>query len=254
MEKQITTKEHEITLYRKDKEKEMAVKEHEMTIKLNAKENDWKLKMKDLENEHKIKMLQMETKLAEMEKGIAERDITIQDMNQEIEILKKVAHANDEKPNQVSKIPLNNMTTIHCLIWGAEYFHEGEKSLHLYLSYAEWYQAISRMMVNKEVFLTDKYLFMRKEFDRYRTQLDFTSKRKGAVYKEGSEDFLAEGLSPALWDIANFFLFHPKEFDKRLKMRQISKRLTYEYRRVSNISNDFYFGDERSAIVFGILK
>eukprot|EP00111_Clytia_hemisphaerica_P013280 TCONS_00038986-protein len=141
-EKQLVAKEHEMVLYKKEQEKEIVVKE-----------NEWKMKVKDLENEHKIKILQTETKLNDMEKEMTEKEATVQHLNGEIENLKRI-------------IQRQNMTTIDCLVWGAEYFHEGNKSSLLYPSYGHWYKAISAMMGNKKMFKTDKYLFMRKEFNK----------------------------------------------------------------------------------------
>eukprot|EP00111_Clytia_hemisphaerica_P003220 TCONS_00009174-protein len=249
-EKQLLAKEHEMVLYKKEQEKETDAKENEWKMKMKDLKNEWKMKMKDLENEHKIKMLQTETKLSEMEKERIEKEATVQHLNREIENLKRVI----QKQNQAADKVEENMTTIERLVWGAEYFHEGNKSSLLYPSYGDWYKVISAMMGNKEVFKKDKYLFMRKEFNKDYEYLDFVNRKDNSyVYKEESDDFLVEDLKIA-WETATFFLLHTKDFGKHLKFGQKSQNACIEYCRVVNVSKDFHIGDKRSAIVFGILK
>eukprot|EP00111_Clytia_hemisphaerica_P005454 TCONS_00015801-protein len=231
-----------------EKEKQLVAKEHEMVLYKKEQENEWKMRMKDLENEHKIKILQKETKLNEMEKKMTEKEATVQHLNREIENLKSVI----QKQNQAANEVVETMTTIDRLVWGAEYFHEGNKSSLLYPSYGNWYKAISAIMGNKKMFKKDKYLFMRKEFNKGHAFLDFVN-RKDNSCEEELTDFLVEGLK-IVWATATFYLLHTKVFGKRLKFERESQATTYEYWRVVNVSKDFYFGDKQSAIVFGILK
>ncbi|XP_066914956.1 protein CIP2A-like [Clytia hemisphaerica] len=231
-----------------EKEKQLVAKEHEMVLYKKEQENEWKMKIKDLENEHKVKMLQTETKLNEMEKEMTEKEATVQHLNREIENLKRV----NPNQNQAADKVEENRTTIDRLIWGAKYFHEGNKSSLLYPSYGDWYKAISAMMGDKKVFKKDKYLFMRKEFNMDHKYLDFVN-RKDNSYKEELGDFLVEDLKIAL-ETATVFLLHTKDFGKRLKFERKNQTASYEYWCVYNVSKDFYFGDKRSAIVFGILN
>ncbi|XP_066936951.1 structural maintenance of chromosomes protein 3 homolog [Clytia hemisphaerica] len=236
-EKQLVAKEHEMVLYKKEQEMET-----------DAKENECKMKMKDLENEHKIKTLKTEIKLNELEKEMTEKEATVQHLNREIENLKRVIPNQNQAADKVGE----NMTTIDSLVWGAEYFHEGSKSSLLYPSYGDWYKAISAMMGNKQLFKTDKYLFMRNEFNEYHKYLDFVN-RKDNSYEEDLIDFLVEDLKTA-WENATFFLLHTKDFGKHLKFGRKFQHASFKYWRFDNVSKDFYFGDKQSAIVFGILK
>uniref|UniRef100_A0A7M5X0Q7 Uncharacterized protein n=1 Tax=Clytia hemisphaerica TaxID=252671 RepID=A0A7M5X0Q7_9CNID len=250
-EKQLVAKEHEMVLYKKEQENEWKMKikdlENEWKMKMKDLENEWKMKMKDLENEHKIKILQTETKLNEMEKEMTEKEATVQHLNREIENLKRLI----PNENQAAEKVEENMTTIDRLIWGAEYFHEGNKSSLLYPSYGDWYKAISAMMGNKKVFKKDKYLFMRREFNKAYDYLYFAN-RKDNSYEEQLKDFMVED-SKIVWETATFFLLHTKDFGKHLKFGRMSQEVSFEYWRVVNVSGS-YFGAKQSAIVFGILK
>eukprot|EP00111_Clytia_hemisphaerica_P003221 TCONS_00009175-protein len=238
-----------------EKEKQLVAKEHEMVLYKKEQEKEWKMKMKDLENEHKIKILQTETKLNEMEKEMnemekemTEKEATVQHLSRQIENLKRLIPNQNQATDKVEE----NMTTIDRLVWVAEYFHEGNKSSLLYPSYGDWYKAISAMMGNKKVFKKDKYLFMRKEINKDYKYLCFVNRKKNN-YKEELGDFLVEDLK-IVWATATFFLLHTKDFRKRLKFVRMDQGPSCEYWRVDNVSKDFYFGDKRSAIVFGILK
>ncbi|XP_066914005.1 golgin subfamily A member 6-like protein 22 [Clytia hemisphaerica] len=247
-EKQLVAKEHEMVLYKKEQEKETDAKENEWKMKMKEQENEWKMKMKDLENEHKIKILQMETKLNEMKKEMTEKEATVQHLKREIENLKRFIPNQNEAAEKVEE----NMTTIDRLVWGAEYFHGGNKLL--YPSYGDWYKAISAMMGNKKVFKKDKYLFMRKEFNEAYDYLDFVNRKDNSYQEQCMRDFLVENCKIA-WEIATFFLLHTKDFGKHLKFEQrMSQNASYDYWCVRKVSKEFYFGAKRSAIVFGILK
>eukprot|EP00111_Clytia_hemisphaerica_P008374 TCONS_00024449-protein len=244
MEKQLAAKENEITFYKKEQEKEIAAKEYE-----------WKLKMKDLENEHRIEILQME-KAYEM-KLIKETKSRNPADRIPTEISTSAAGVDNLKPDQFTKIPAKTLTIVDRL--GAEYFHEENKSFALYSSYQEWYKSISGMMENKKVYMTNKYLFVRKEFIGHSCfwALSIFSKRNSSQAKEELSDFMLEGfLSRERWqkEKVSFFLLHPNKFAKRLRFDKSAKDSgeDYECWDVGNVTEDFYFG-KRSAIVFGIL-
>eukprot|EP00111_Clytia_hemisphaerica_P023006 TCONS_00067706-protein len=244
MEKQLAAKENEITLYKKEQEKVIA-----------AKENEWKLKMKDLENEHKIKILQME-KAYEM-KLIKETKSRNPADRIPTKISTSAAGVDNLNPDQFTKIPAKTLTIIDRLVWGAEYFHEENESFAMYPSYPEWYKSISGMMENRKVYMTNKYIFVRKEFD-YFGGLSILSKRKGSQAKEELSDFMLEGfLSRETWqkEKVSFFLLHPNKFAKRLKFYKLiaDQDKDFECWDAGGVSKDFYFGTSRSAIVFGIL-
>ena len=122
-------------------------------------------------------------------------------------------------------------------------------------SYKDWYDDLSKSMVDRKQYVNEKFVLIRKDVKQYDDWLLFISKRKGHQWNEGMSHIVVEGLYERLKD-AKVFLLHPNDVKKGLKMaRSLPNRVDnviawYHY----NPSKDFYFGNSYSVIMLAELK
>lgn len=198
-------------------------------------------------------------RIIQLEEDNKKKDEAIQSLRKEIEILKKVVHASDNMQNQdqIAKVSNETMSIIDHLVWGPEYYQEDKKSLLLYPSYSDWYQAVTIMMGDKrEVYKTEKYFFVKKEFDKCSNSISFVSTRKESEYgDELDNEIMVDCFNRPVYTTVSLFLLHPTDFAERLQFDKGDTHSSgYEWWRVQYVTDEYFFGDKHSVIVFGILK
>ena len=251
-EKRMAAMGNEMTIKLVEKDKEIAAKENEYTLKLMIKElemsaaenennelnNIIRMKMNDLVNEHKLKLLEL-TK---------EKDETIQKLRNEIEKFK--SKGSDEA--QEEDKPPSVFTNEWKFAWGADTFFGGKTMKweeSAYESYEDWYKGISLLLTNKKqeniVIGGKKYVFIKKEFNECHIELYIGLKE--SVHHEDTNDIMVEGLSEESRKDGEFLLLHPTLSESFLKF--VTSIIEGRWWKVQKVDENFYFGDEKSAII-----
>ncbi|XP_066919038.1 uncharacterized protein [Clytia hemisphaerica] len=258
-DKEIVAKENDCKTKINEMEKITLAKEHEYQTKLAAKENEFKLKVKALENTNKIKLEQMER----------EKELAIQALRNEIEILK----SNNAKQSQNDFKPENTTgamkkaeksfvaTKEDKLIWGVNEFFLAKKSVsNLYASYQKWYEAISGLLENKvQVNVNSegkKMVFIRKEMPTTdQATLYLVTKRRNVYHGDGPNALIVNHDNKEELKKAKSFLLHPKQKEMCIENNgYYSEHEGFEEWRHPGVTNDHYFGEKKSIIMFLIFK
>uniref|UniRef100_A0A7M5V9D9 Uncharacterized protein n=1 Tax=Clytia hemisphaerica TaxID=252671 RepID=A0A7M5V9D9_9CNID len=263
MEKELLKQQNEFQnkLTEKDKElagkdKEMAAKENEFKLKLAEVENANKLKFAEMENVNKLKFLEKEK---EMEDKVNELNLKIK----ELETLSNKTEVDDVASgvNIIQKkhgAQARNISRTEKLTWGADKFFESKPvELHLFASYQDWYEEISLLLhAEKEIVWSDasKYVFMKRNCGKRFQDLFLITHRKGRERHNYSELFYIEDDEKQFWKKTTFMLLHPLQHNKCLKMVERYEGEDSEQWDGYNVSNDFYYGEKKSAMFFGVIN
>ncbi|XP_066915096.1 putative leucine-rich repeat-containing protein DDB_G0290503 [Clytia hemisphaerica] len=253
---QLTAKQNECELKLIQKVQEMIAKESEFKLKLAEVENANKLKIAEHENVNKLKLL-------EKEKGMADK---VNELNLKINELETL-HNKTKMEDVASGVNIiqkkqdgaeaRDITRTEKLTWGADKFFESKPGeLNLFASYQDWYEEISSLLHDGEEEIVwsgaSKYVFMKRDCGRRFETLLLIAHRKERPRINYSHLFYIEGVEKQFWEKTAFMLLHPSQHNKNLKMVENLTRKQHEQWKVSYVSNDFYHGREKSAILFGI--
>ena len=119
-----------------------------------------------------------------------------------------------------------------------------------YASYEDWYKDMTLLTQNKEVYKARNFVLLRKVFDEYYRELLFVSKLDDPDYKEEKKDFVIEGFEDfKLWEEADVLLLHPTKVERNLEMKKVRREADEEeVWQCSDVTKDFYHGDQKSAL------
>ena len=243
---------------------------------LLGKENDFKLQLKDLENENKLKIKDLENKynlkLLELTK---EKDATIQTLRNEIEMMKTKVRPQENvqtqpiKANELQKqeevepkktfpVQIERVfTKAEILAWGPDTFFGGKVlEEKVFESYEDWYRRISLLLVNdkqENVFSGgNRYVLIKKQFEKCHKRIDLGFKENIRFdYEVEDNDIIVGNLRQEAIGEENLFLLHPASSGKHLNF---SKYWNPEWRKIENVTEDYYFGEVKSAIVLVVSK
>ena len=211
-------------------EKQVFVKEMELKDKLNAKEKEitlnWAEKDKDTalklaekekqllkqENEHKIEIIKMKN---DMEK-------TIESLRNENEMLRTIAKKQPKEVHQaVGAVTMKEevedplkLPLMERLEWGVKCFIAKEIQPTIECSYEQWYQSICSTMQNKKLYDNNNFLFLKKNFGMFHTNLCFVNNEKGQGLGEHPHHFRSEGLDDQKLSEGQFFILSPQSEEK----------------------------------------
>uniref|UniRef100_A0A069DMT1 Putative cnidarian restricted protein n=1 Tax=Clytia hemisphaerica TaxID=252671 RepID=A0A069DMT1_9CNID len=253
---QLTAKQNECELKLIQKVQEMIAKENEFKLKLAEVENANKLKFAEMENVNKLKFLEKEK---EMEDKVNELNLKIK----ELETLSNKTEVDDVASgvNIIQKkhgAQARNISRTEKLTWGADKFFESKPvELHLFASYQDWYEEISLLLhAEKEIVWSDasKYVFMKRNCGKRFQDLFLITHRKGRERHNYSELFYIEDDEKQFWKKTTFMLLHPLQHNKCLKMVERYEGEDSEQWDGYNVSNDFYYGEKKSAMFFGVIN
>uniref|UniRef100_A0A7M5WXA6 Uncharacterized protein n=1 Tax=Clytia hemisphaerica TaxID=252671 RepID=A0A7M5WXA6_9CNID len=162
--------------------------------------------------------------------------------------------------------------------WGVDTFFKDQKTSKgteiwresPFHSYEEWYAEISSLLRDKKqenIVLNGetKYVFIKKKFNECHDTLGFVIEKEvsketlklfpNKTQKEKEHEIWVKGLIERATHDANFLLLHPNQSDAHMQLRESAKRdLKYDWFFVPEVTDDFYFGDKKSAIVLVILN
>ena len=203
--------------------------------------------------EREIHTLKLEHKIE-----ILEKEKEIQSLQHEVEIMKlKTQHQNVVKGSAISICAriLPFISATDRLVWGVEkYFQGKELKWNLHESYEDWYERISKEMFHKYRYATKQFIFKRQDVEYCSKVLRFVSRTSENVEQFDRNYFSVKSPCPdELWASANFVLLHPKNVEKSLELKREKPNNDYKLWSVLNVTSDYYWGDKKSAIIFGVL-
>eukprot|EP00111_Clytia_hemisphaerica_P025057 TCONS_00073761-protein len=212
--------------------------------------------------EKKILNIENATNIHILKDTISEQRQRIELLENELDTLKQES---DSCNNKNTSLP-SFLSKTDKLIWGAKKFFKGEEmEFDLYGSYQHWYSNITKIMRNKVQYQSKDFVFIRKDMERHFTEeyskgfwksIYFVSKRKNSHYPEGMSTLIVEGIGIQQWEKGVFLLLHPTSFEKCLEFDRYSRDDSGEDERwkVDEQTPDYYWGDNKSVIIFGILN
>ncbi|XP_066915097.1 repetitive organellar protein-like [Clytia hemisphaerica] len=267
MEKEMLKQQIEFQNKLNEKDKELAGKDKELAEKdkdMAAKENEFKLKLAEVENANNLKIAEHENvnklKLLEKEKEMADK---VNELNLKIKVWETL-HNKTEVNDVASGVNIiqkkqdgaeaRNITRADKLAWGADKFFESKPiELNLFASYQDWYEEISSLLHGEKEIISSsasKYVFMKRDCGKCFETLYLIVHRKGRPRHNHPDFFYIEDDEKQFWKKTTFMLLHPSQHNKNLKMVESRTGKQHEQWKVSNVSNDFYHGREKSAIMF----
>eukprot|EP00111_Clytia_hemisphaerica_P007582 TCONS_00022020-protein len=270
---EITAKENECKAKINEMEKSLLVKEYEYQTKIAAKENELTSKMKHIEHTNTVKFLEMEK----------EKEFVIQSLRHKIEMLEaskilelhkefkpevlpssesedgpvlKKEHLSILQPVNLKQTSKSIATTEDKLLWGVKkHFLGMETEPNLFTSYEDWYEAMSSLLENEvQKFVKQgkrRYYFIRKEMPGYCSPLFLLTKRKHDGEMDGPQTLSVEYPNRADLKNARSFLLHPEQRNQCIHTTTFDCYLKdCEDWLFSNVSENHYFGEKKSVIVF----
>ena len=167
----------------KNENEEKLRKEYEKQIQKLTLENMIKLLELQKENQalkHDIEIMKLKSKQQQNETEDNNANVReIQELNDRIRELEEEAKQQHGAEGEGGLVQQHFITVKERLLWGAKTYFGGKKpNTNLYASYQEWYDSISKLMLNEKPYASDKFSFPKKNYETTWQNLYFVSKKK----------------------------------------------------------------------------
>eukprot|EP00111_Clytia_hemisphaerica_P012020 TCONS_00035348-protein len=240
-------REENMRLRKSNHEQQIKILELENKLKILVLENENKVNIMKIENENQLKLQVLKNKQNNIE--YTEPHSKSSEDAGELKRIKPVPYLTDKNLVDSVFIP-----KIDKMIWGVKRFFQKKSTtdFELYKSYGEWYSDLSILMENSAQYVTNQYVFIRKEFEFCHEALYFVSKIGECSYP-ATNDFVVTDINRKLLESTTFIILHPTQLVKCLELNWNYLGTGYQRWCTKCSSEDFYMGDKKSIICLGIL-